>query len=318
MTIRSFLRRHASAPAVATALHWVGVMLYLALYLFAAPRAAADETMPYSHGLLWKIEAPHRAPSYVFGTMHVSDRRVTALPRPVRDALNEVDNLSLELDFGSGFGEYEARMLQLPKKKQLSDVIGDKLFAAVKKRLGSEAAKSRNLERLKPWVVMMALGHRPVGPGSHPAARLPLDLELRAIALKRGIPVFGLETFEEQFNVFDKLSEADQVDMIRNTLATPEHAANQQLEEMTTLYVARDLAGLVAMAQKADGQRGAAYLAEFDKRLIDDRNRVMARRAEDVLLDGGAFIAVGAAHLPGKRGVLNLLARRGYRVTPVY
>jgi uncharacterized protein YbaP (TraB family) len=299
-------------------LHWLGVLLYLALYLFAAPPVAADDAMPYSHGLLWKIEAPHRAPSYVFGTMHVSDKRVTTLPNPVRDALNEVDNLSLELDFGSGFGEYEARMLQLPKKKQLSGILGDKLFAAVKKRLGSEAAKSKNLDRLKPWVVMMALGHRPVGPDARPAARLPLDLELRAIALRRGIPVFGLETFEEQFNVFDKLTEADQVDMIRNTLATPEHTAKQQLEAMTRLYLARDLAGLVSLAQQDDDNRGAAYLAEFDKRLINDRNRVMARRADDVLLDGGAFIAVGAAHLPGEKGLLNLLARRGYKVTPVY
>jgi len=319
MKIRSFLQRHASAQRVATVMHWLGALLYIVLYLFPPAHAAAEEAMPYSQGLLWKIEAPHRAPSYVFGTMHVSDKRITTLPKPVRDALNEVDDLNLELDFGSGWGDYESRMLQLPKKKQLSGILGDKLFAEVKKRLGGDAVRLENIERLKPWVVMLSLAKTPVGPkGGNAEARLPLDLELHAIALKRGIPVFGIETFEEQLNVFDKLSEADQVDMIRTTIATPEREAKQQLERMIHLYLARDLAGLIALTQEAQGRVGAAYLTAFDKRLIDDRNRVMARRLDDVLIDGGAFVAVGAAHLPGEKGLLNLLARRGYEVERVY
>ena len=319
MTTRSFLRRHISAPAAATALHWLGVLLYLALYLFAAPPVAAGEAMPYSQGLLWKIEAPHRAPSYVFGTMHVSDKRVTTLPEPVRDALNEVDNLSLEIDFGSGFGDYESHMMHLPKKQQLRAILGEKLFAQVKQRLGADAVNSENLEHLKPWVVLLALGQRPLGPES-PAAerRLPLDLKLREIALRRGIPVFGIETHTEHLNVFNKVPEADQVTMIREALAIPERDAKRDLEEMIRLYVARDLAGLIALTQKMEDRSGIADRIAFDKRMIDDRNRLMARRADDVLLDGGAFIAVGAAHLPGKKGVLNLLARRGYKVTPVY
>jgi uncharacterized protein YbaP (TraB family) len=319
MKIRSFLQRHASVQRVATALHWLGALLYIVLYLFAPGPAAAEDAMPYGQGLLWKIEAPHRAPSYVFGTMHISDKRVTTLPKPVRDALNEVDDLNLELDFGSGWGDYESRMLQLPKKKQLSGILGDKLFAEVKHRLGAQAAKNKNLERLKPWVVLLSLAKRPLRPGETGTEnRLPLDLELHALALKRGIPVFGIETFEEQLNVFDKLSEADQVDMIRTTIATPEHEAHQQLEKMIQLYVARDLAGLITLTQEAQGRGGAAYLADFDKRLITDRNRVMARRLEDVLVDGGAFVAVGAAHLPGEKGLLSLLAKRGYKVERVY
>lgn len=297
------------------------MLLAIALCITTFSPAAAAEAMPYSNGLLWKIEAPGRAPSYVFGTMHISDKRVTTLPKPVRDALNEVDDLNLELDFGSGFGDYEARMMQLPKRKRLSAILGDTLFAKVRKRLGTEAVKNRNLERLKPWVVLLALGHRPLGPES-PAAerRLPLDLELRSIALKRGIPVFGIETYSEQLSVFDKVPEADQVNMIREALETSESDSKRELEEMIHLYVARDLAGLVTLAQRLDnGDNGdVADQLAFEKRMIDDRNRVMARRAENVLIDGGAFIAVGAAHLPGDKGLLNLLAKRGYKVERVY
>jgi uncharacterized protein YbaP (TraB family) len=284
----------------------------------AHPQAAA-ETMPYAEGLLWKIEAPGRAPSYVFGTMHVSDKRVTRLPKPVRDALAEAVDLNLEIDFSSGFGDYEERMMRLPKKQRLRTILGDELFAKVKKRLGGDSVDETTLERLKPWVVLLSLGQRPVGPGSPEAERrLPLDLKLREIALTRGIPVFGIENHTDHLNVFNKLSEADQVTMIREALARPERETKRELEQMIHLYLKRDLAGLIALAQKMEDGSKIAGRAEFDKRLLPDRNRIMARHAENVLIDGGAFIAVGAAHLPGDEGLLTLLAKRGYKVTRVY
>ena len=56
----------------------------------------------------------------------------------------------------------------------------------------------------------------------------------------------------------------------------------------------------------------------FNERLIDDRNRVMAARIAPLLRDGGAFVAIGAAHLPGEGGVLARLTERGYSVTREY
>ena len=318
MSIGSIWRRHPVKGLAPNGAHWLGTLLAIALCSIAFSPAAAAEAMPYSNALLWKIEAPGRAPSYVFGTMHISDKRVTTLPKPVQEALGGVNDLSLELDFGSGFGDYETRLMHLPKKQKLSDILGDKLFAKVKKRLGADPAKNKNLERLKPWVVLLALGQRPLGPESPEAERrLPLDLKLASIALKHGIPVFGIETYTEQLNVFDKVPESDQVRMIREAVDASERDAKRELEQMIHLYVARDLAGLFSYAHKLD-QGSIADQAAFEKRMIDDRNRVMARRVENVLIDGGAFIAVGAAHLPGEKGLLNLLAKRGYKVEPVY
>lgn len=319
MSIRSVWRHHAAQPFELRRAHWLIALFAVAIGGGAFAPTAAAAAMPYGHGLLWKIEAPGRAPSYVFGTMHVSDKRVTTLPKPVREALNEVDDLNLEIDFSSGFGDYENRMIHLPKNQKLRTILGEKLFARVKKRLGGEAVNETNLERLKPWVVLLSLGPRPVGPEPPEAERrLPLDLKLREIALERGIPVFGLESRTEHLNVFNKLSEADQITMIREALAKPESESKRELEEMIHLYVARDLAGLATLAQKMENQSKIADRAGFEKRLLLDRNRLMARHAENVLIDGGAFIAVGAAHLPGKNGLLSLLAERGYKVERVY
>ena len=61
-----------------------------------------------------------------------------------------------------------------------------------------------------------------------------------------------------------------------------------------------------------------ALRAKIDKRLLEDRNHRMVERMLPRFDEGGAFIAIGAAHLPGESGVLALLERRGYTVTRLY
>lgn len=304
------------------AFHWMTNLLARALAaatlgVFIAAPSAAD-TLPYSQGLLWKVETPRRAPNYVFGTIHVSDRRVTDLPAPVRDALAAADNLSLELDFALPWSDYAIRKLELPARKRLSAILGDRLFAEVKKRIGDDLPRARDIERIKPWVILLAMSQNMARPDGTMAGGLPLDLVLRQAALARRIPVFGLETIEEQMDVFDRMAEADQVEMIRSSMATAPAQSKAQLERMIRFYLARDLDGIVAYAQALRAPGGASHMAEFDRRLLDDRNRVMARRMQDLLREGGAFVAVGAAHLPGEKGVIALLARRGYRIERVY
>ena len=61
-----------------------------------------------------------------------------------------------------------------------------------------------------------------------------------------------------------------------------------------------------------------AAAERFKVRLIDERNRTMAARIEPLLQGDGSFVAIGAAHLPGEGGVLDLLEARGYRITRIY
>ena len=58
--------------------------------------------------------------------------------------------------------------------------------------------------------------------------------------------------------------------------------------------------------------------SRFKKRLLIDRNYRMVRRMRPRLMEGNSFIAVGALHLPGAEGIIHLLEKEGYRVSPVY
>jgi uncharacterized protein YbaP (TraB family) len=86
---------------------------------------------------------------------------------------------------------------------------------------------------------------------------------------------------------------------------------------MIRAYLARDIAALAEAGMKHKPDNDRLYRSVMD-RLLTRRNARMATRLGPILKDGGAFIAVGAAHLPGESGLLNLLEKAGYRVTPVY
>jgi len=145
---------------------------------------------------------------------------------------------------------------------------------------------------------------------------LPLDLVLMQMASAAGKPVAGIETLREQADVFTGFSESDQVAMLHDSVCYYDRVQADMLK-LLDMYVARDLAGIVRQANTYEG--GDADLAErMLKVLISDRNLRMAQRLQPSVQQGGAFIAVGALHLPGADGLLQLLERRGFSVTRVY
>jgi hypothetical protein len=145
---------------------------------------------------------------------------------------------------------------------------------------------------------------------------LPLDFALQLEATKQGKPTHGLETIAEQMGAFDGLSLSDQVSLLAHTIANASEL-DDQINELLNTYLTRDLDALVALEVKHRPADDSAYRAFMD-RLLRQRNLRMLERMAPRLKEGNAFIAVGALHLPGEEGLLRLLRRAGYRVTPIY
>jgi uncharacterized protein YbaP (TraB family) len=138
------------------------------------------------------------------------------------------------------------------------------------------------------------------------------------MAVEQKKRVEQLETVDEQLDLFDHLAENEQVALLRNTVENYERMP-VLVERMVVAYLDRDLDAL----SRIEAETGAdpalkSVRASLMRRLVEDRNVRMAQRAEPLLKTGAAFIAVGALHLYGERGMLALLARRGYRVSRVY
>jgi hypothetical protein len=139
---------------------------------------------------------------------------------------------------------------------------------------------------------------------------------LQARAIREGKANHGLETMEEQIGVFNSMSLEDQVVMLRDAVKDT-HITQAALDELTRAYLQRELNALARLSEQYKGSNPRAH-DELMRRLLTERNHNMAKRMPERLKEGNAFIAVGALHLPGEDGLLQLLSKAGYRVTRVY
>jgi uncharacterized protein len=294
-------------------LSFIGVYLrlsavaLLAAVLAAAPALAAE---PYERGLLWRIEGKGAAPSHVFGTVHLADPRVTRLPSAVAREFDRARSVSLELTLDNSNILALANRMVYADGRDLASVAGADLFgkaAAITTGLG---LPEHLLRMFKPWAVALVLSAPPQDPTQ------VLDVVLARAAKEQGKPVHELEGMEEQIAVLEGMPESDQVVLLQQAVDERERLP-QIIGRVIEAYLARDLAGMWRLSQETTGERRRLNDVLAD-RLLYQRNERMVERMEPRLAEGGAFVAVGALHLYGNRGVPALLESRGYRVTLVY
>lgn len=259
-------------------------------------------------GLLWRIHKPQQPPSFLFGTIHIDDKRVKDLDSQVIHRFNEAKTLCLEIlpnrETQVGIG----RAMLLPEGEFLDQIIGDRLFNQLSLELNKRGMTPLEALYLKPWAAMIVLS-RPKSQGGY-----ALDEQLYHWGVHQYKQLCALETLQEQLSVFDGLSRVDQTTLLKDSLNFL--PAVQKLNEKLVLaYLDGDLDEIYRRSMELQSQDD-----ELAKRLmhslIDQRNLKMLERMLPQLEKGRAFIAVGALHLPGEHGLLNLLRGKGYAVTP--
>lgn len=291
-----------------------GMLLFAAVSWQVAVADTAPIGAPVSvsteRGLLWRIEAAGR-PSYLFGTIHSEDPRVTELSTPVKTALDGASRFVMELVPDQDVAMRLATRMVMTDGRTLRELLGAEAYTTAVSALAERGVPPELVERLKPWSIVMLLGMPP------PKGGLALDLVLYARAKEKGEPTFGLETAQEQLDVFDQMAMPDQVQLAKETLKQV-NVLPAMLAAVHTAYLSRDLARLSEINERYAKSGNAALAERVMSRLLSQRNRRMVQRMETYLKQGNAFIAVGALHLPGKEGLLALLRERGYRVNAVW
>jgi uncharacterized protein YbaP (TraB family) len=268
----------------------------------------------FSHGLLFRVEAPGKPSSFIYGTLHSNDSRVTAVPAVVTDALAASRYLAPEILVAqSGAPElFEAG--QFADKRRLGDYFDAETLARIRVALGDTAPAPGVFERLKPWAVLLML--------AQPQAQtdgVTLDEVLVEIARRQRLHVIGLEMPEEQVASLDAIPAASQVAIVHWLLAHREQLPAEH-EAVVVAWLARDLAGLATLTG-APGRADPAvarHFAQLTRHLVENRSVLMAHRLYLPLREGRVFVAVGALHLYGRRGLLELIRAQGYRIQSVY
>jgi len=278
--------------------------------LAVAPAWGAER---YERGLLWRVTPRGQAPSHIFGTIHDADARVVDLPAPVAAAFARSRTLMVEFLPDAYTRERFTEAALFPDRQTLEDKIGAEDFARVVEELAPAGLDRELIRKLKPWGALINLRHS--------AADAPESLEARLIgqARARRLAVFQMEGVEEQIFAFDECPMDTQVALLKHALAHRDELVALE-DETIRAYLARDLTQIWRLREGFISRYPgvAAHQAIMTQRLLYDRSVVMAYRAQRELRRGAAFVAVGALHLHGAKGVLALLEADGYRATRVY
>jgi uncharacterized protein YbaP (TraB family) len=284
-------------------------LLWAYLCLLLAGDGLAANSIPNGDALLWKVTTKSDKTSHVFGTIHSDDKRVLQLKPGVQAAFAGSERLLLEIALTpEGVLDMMARMYRRDNSG-LKQELPAPLYAQTVEAFHARGLEDEWVNRLTIWGAALTL----MIPQS---SGLVLDLQLQTGMQARGKPVLGLETVESQLAVFADLDQASQIKLLSISLEELKRL-EETTEKLIQYYLREDIAGIAGMEQEFHTGENRVFMERLMNRLIDDRNQRMVKAMEEHLQTGQTFVAVGALHLPGKHGIINLLRKAGYKVEAV-
>ncbi len=295
------------------------------LVLFSLQESADGYSVPTEHPFLWKVN--RSPPSFLYGTIHVSDTRVLELPAVVKTAFRGSDALYTEVPFTRRARLKMTSEMIVPNNRPLEERIPSHIHEKLRRYGEQHDVQVRNFSRFKIWAVVMMLPRiesirrrrRQLEELNFNRIRNrpPLDQWLYLTAREQDKITGGLESPEEQADVFDELSRQEQVHWLSAELDARMNQVRQginPMERMIRLYLQGKGEELSRMTM-ATGGVNERFQRKFRRLVIDRRNGWMARRASRHMRrhpDRMNFFAVGAAHLVGDGNIRDRLLADGF------
>ena len=269
---------------------------------------------------LWKIEG-ESATSYLFGTIHLPDARVTTLHSSVEQAFKDSEYVYTEITLDTSDMLAQVNLLMLEADKTLVDIVEPELLQRANSLLENinPVLTIEPFLKFKVWALATSLPlleQQLNNPGT-----LPLDAQLYQRAGAEGKGTGGIETMQEQLAYFDNLSQDEEIKMLRDTIEFMEVSNSQDqslAEEFILYYMQGDVDAFGALMVKY--VKEDEFSKDFMKKILHDRNIIMADRIHAKLKnnpDRRYFFAVGAGHYWGETGVQNSLINKGLSVSRV-
>lgn len=258
--------------------------------------------------LLWKVEGDGIKTSYVFGTFHMLPKEDFQLKQKVKNAIESSESIVLELDMDDP--NLQSEMMKesvLAEGNSLKNFMDEQEYATLDTYFNEKMGVGMDkFVSFKPMVLssMVMMTYLDKGFASYEGTLI----EMAAAQQKE---VKGLETVAFQMGMFDKQPYEEQIDDVVKLLVE-DALMKDMFAEMIALYKAEDVHSLYTyMDEYFDGD------IELMERLLHERNANWIPKIGTLSKDEAVFYGVGAGHLGGDKGVINLLKKEGYTVTPI-
>lgn len=280
--------------------------ILLALFTLCTLLANAQKL---DKGLLWKISGNGLSkPSYLFGTIHITCD--ATLDKNILKALDETGQLYLELDMDDPAMMSEMMNgIAMKDGKKMSTLASPEDFqivnAFVKENLGISLSM---VESYKPFMISAMMFTKMI---DCPAQSF--EAELMKVAKAQSEEVYGLETIQEQMTVFDDIPYEDQMKDLVKSAKSGLDKEKAEFKKLMDSYNNKDLNVLMALMNDTE----SPMYSDHNDVLLADRNKNWIPKIEKITKEKSTFFGVGAAHLAGDNGVINLLRKKGYKVEAV-
>jgi uncharacterized protein YbaP (TraB family) len=262
---------------------------------------------------LWEIQS-EQGNSYLFGSVHLLKKEHYPLKKVIEDSFEQSDVLVLEIDLSGGnllkAGMYMFQKGMYQGEETLKDNISKKAYQLVSDKMKKMEMDIEGFEKSKPWMVAMTVLQRKLMQlGFNPLQGIDLYFLNKSQGKKE---IQGLETVELQVGLFENFSKEESEKFLLSTIMEAD-----QLEKEMNKMISAWSTGDVEALEKTMVENIQEYpeLEAFYKKLNDDRNVRMVEKIVSMLkTDKKYFVVVGAAHMVGKKGIVQLLKNKGYTV----
>jgi uncharacterized protein len=285
------------------------LLWFLAAFLSVAAYA---QTSHKDNTLLWRISGNGlKQPSYLFGTIHLLCSEDIQLSDSLKAAISRCDRVYLELDMDNLI-----EMLSVVNKMKmngdttLADLLTEDEYSKVKAFFTSQKSliPFSMLETYKPMLAASTMMQSSIDCDT-PIAMEQLIMKQAKRENKR---IKGLETMAFQISIFDSIPYQLQAKQLVKYIEDFDKKDDKSFEELTRAYRNQELEKLEQLTLQED-----AGIEKFTEILLYNRNENWVKKMQKFMAEEALVVAVGAGHLPGERGVINLLRKAGYKVEPI-
>lgn len=271
--------------------------------LFGLKNANAQE-----NSLLWRVSGKNlKTPSYLFGTVHLICQEDYHFSEAMVSALESTNQLVLEVNLYDPESQAAfSKGIMLPEGSSLKDMLNSEAdYLHLEKALQQKGLDINEYNSLRPIVLLSLMSMKSFGCDNTVSYESKLMEQVNARSLK----TIGLETAEFQLNLFNGLSKQEISEML--IAAADDVNNNERVNRMVELYKAQNIKGLHEFIVESPEMK-----ANIEKFLYQ-RNKNWAKALPKIMESNNSFIAVGAGHLAGKEGLIELLIKAGYKVEAV-
>lgn len=278
--------------------------IFLILFLIATVAQAQTEKT-----LLWKVTGKDlKAPSYIFGTIHILCEDDVLMTEAMKSAFNASENIVFEIDMSDPSAMNQAASLMMaPEGIDYKGKLSEEAYNKMDELLTNSIGVGMQMGRIMKPIGLLSVAYKGLVSCEESTG---MEEEFQKMMEGTDKSTGGLETIAFQMGIFDDIPVDEQIGWIEEMLGDQEKG-KEEFSKMVDAYKAQDVAGLY------DLFKASPEYEKYEKTLLIDRNKSWIPQMTEMMAEKPTFFAVGAGHLGSKNGVINLLRKAGYTVEGV-